>query len=150
MHRTPEQLRSDALRIWRAGLEAVRSPQLIFDAVEAAGTTLRVGDELHNLHEIERIAVVGGGKAAAGMAAALEQALGPRLLRTKQVSGLVSVPTDCWRPTDAIRLHVGRPAGANEPTADGVAGAEEMLRIVAQLGPRDLCICLISGGGSAL
>jgi glycerate 2-kinase len=150
MHRTSEQLRSDALRIWKAGLEAVRSPQLIFDAVEVEGTALRLGDELLDLREIERIAVVGGGKAAAGMAAALEQALGPRLLRTKQVSGLVSVPADCWRPTDAIRLHLGRPPGVNEPTADGVAGVHEMLRIVAELGPRDLCICLVSGGGSAL
>ena len=37
MLRTPEQLRADALRIWRAGLEAVRSPQLVFDAVEVEG-----------------------------------------------------------------------------------------------------------------
>ncbi len=150
MLRTPEQLRADALRIWRAGLDAVRSPHLIFDAVEVEGSTLRLGDEFFDLSAIDRIAVVGGGKAAAGMAVALEQALGPRLLRTKRVSGLVNVPADCLQPTDAIRLHVGRPAGVNEPTAEGVAGVREMLRIVGELGPRDLCICLISGGGSAL
>jgi glycerate 2-kinase len=150
MLRTPEHLRADALRIWRAGLKAVRSPQLIFDAVEVEGSTLRLGEEFFNLDEIERIAVVGGGKAAAGMAVALEQALGPWLLRSKGVSGLVNVPADCLQPTDAIRLHAGRPAGINEPTAEGVAGVSEMLRIVAELGPRDLCICLISGGGSAL
>lgn len=150
MLRTPEQLRADALRIWRAGLEAVRSPQLIFDAVEVEGSTLRLGDEFIDLNAIDRIAVVGGGKAAAGMAVALEQALGPKLLRAKGVSGLVNVPADCLQPTDAIRLHAGRPAGVNEPTAEGVAGVREMLRIVGELGPRDLCICLISGGGSAL
>ena len=150
MLRTPEQLRADALRIWRAGLEAVRSPQLIFDAVEVEGSTLRLGDEFFDLNAIDRIAVVGGGKAAAGMAVALEQALGPKLLRAKRVSGLVNVPADCLQPTDAIRLHAGRPAGVNEPTAEGVAGVREMLRIVGELGPRDLCICLISGGGSAL
>jgi glycerate 2-kinase len=150
MQRTPEQLRADALRIWRAGLDAVRSPQLVFDAVEVEGSTLRLGDEFFDLNAIERIAVVGGGKAAAGMAVALEQALGPRILRAKHVSGLVNVPADCLQPTDAIRLHAGRPAGLNEPTIEGVAGVREMLRIVAELGPRDLCICLISGGGSAL
>lgn len=150
MLRTPEQLRADALRIWRAGLEAVRSPQLIFDAVEVEVSTLRLGDEFFDLNGIERIAVVGGGKAAAGMAVALEQALGPRILRAKHVSGLVNVPADCLQPTDAIRLHAGRPASVNEPTIEGVAGVREMLRIVAELGPRDLCICLISGGGSAL
>ena len=29
-------------------------------------------------------------------------------------------------------------------------GAERILAIVQSLGPRDLCLCLISGGGSAL
>lgn len=150
MLRTSEQLRADALRIWRAGLEAVRSPQLVFDAVEVEGSTLRLGDEFFDLNAIDRIAVVGGGKAAAGMAVALEQALGPRILRAKHVHGLVNVPADCLQPTDAIRLHAGRPAGVNEPTAEGVAGVREMWKIVSRLGPRDLCICLISGGGSAL
>lgn len=150
MRRTPEQLRADALRIWQAGLDAVRSPQLIFDAVEVEGSTLRIGEEFIDLDAIDRIAVVGGGKAAAGMAVALEQALGPRLLKAKHVTGIVNVPADCLQPTDAIRLHAGRPAGLNEPTEAGVAGVREMLQLVSQLGPRDLCICLISGGGSAL
>ncbi|QDT72486.1 glycerate kinase type-2 family protein [Lacipirellula limnantheis] len=150
MLRTPEQLRADALRIWRAGLEAVRSPQLVFDAVEVEGSTLRLGEEFFDLNAMDRIAVAGGGKAAAGMAVALEQALGPRMLRAKRVSGVVNVPADCLQPTDAIRLHAGRPAGVNEPTAEGMVGVGEMLRIVSQLGPRDLCICLVSGGGSAL
>ena len=150
MIRTPQQLRADALQIWQAGLDAVRSPQLIFDAVEVEGSGLRVGDELLDLGHIDRIAVVGGGKAAAGMAIALEQALGPRLLRSKHVGGVVNVPADCVRTTDCIRLVAGRPAGVNEPTAEGAAGVAEMLRLVADLGPRDLCFCLISGGGSAL
>lgn len=150
MIRTPQQLRADALRIWQAGLDAVRSPQLIFDAVEVQGNGLRVGDELLDLGEIDRIAIVGGGKAAAGMAIALEQALGPRLLRSKDVGGVVNVPADCVHSTDRVRLVAGRPAGVNEPTAEGAAGVAEMLRLVANLGPRDLCFCLISGGGSAL
>jgi len=38
----------------------------------------------------------------------------------------------------------------NEPTAAGVEGAEHILRMVGELGPADLCLCLVSGGGSAL
>jgi len=38
----------------------------------------------------------------------------------------------------------------NEPTPEAAAGAAEILRLVGTLGPRDLCLCLISGGGSAL
>src|SRR5690606_20533271 len=49
-----------------------------------------------------------------------------------------------------IHLHGARPAGVNEPTEQGVAGAERILEIVSSLGPDDLCLVLISGGGSAL
>ena len=53
-------------------------------------------------------------------------------------------------PLQRIHLHAARPAGVNEPTPEGVAGAVEILRLVESLGPDDLCLCLISGGGSAL
>jgi hydroxypyruvate reductase len=102
------------------------------------------------LRSTGRIAVVGAGKAGAGMAAALEEALGPRLCANKEVSGWVNVPADCVRSLARIHLHAARPAGVNEPTAEGVAGAEEILRIVGSLASTDLCFALISGGGSAL
>ncbi|RIK81516.1 MAG: glycerate kinase [Planctomycetota bacterium] len=150
MLRTAMQLRRDALRIWTAGLAAVRSPRLIHQAVQVEQNLLALGDWQFDLDRVRRIAVVGGGKAAAGMAVALEQALGPRLLREKRLQGIVNVPADCLLPTDAIRLHPARPPGVNEPTLAAAAGAEEMLRLVAELDAPDLCLCLLSGGGSAL
>lgn len=150
MRRTPEQLRNDALRIWRAGVEAVRPANLIPQFVAVAGDTLQIGDEEFDLRQIDRLAIVGAGKAGAGMALALELALGDQLLREKNVTGWVNVPADCVQPTQVVHLHPARPAGVNEPTAAGVQGTVEILRLVAGLGPRDLCICLISGGGSAL
>ncbi len=69
---------------------------------------------------------------------------------TTQVSGWVNVPDDCVLPLKQIYLHGGRPAGVNEPTGAGVAGTLEILQLVASLGPNDLCIALLSGGGSAL
>jgi hydroxypyruvate reductase len=122
----------------------------MLEAVEIDRGRLRLGDEELALDEIDRIAVVGGGKAAAGMAATLEQILGPEVLQAKHVAGLVNVPADCLRATDRIRLNPARPSGVNEPTEEGVRGVKQMLRLVGELGPRDLCICLISGGGSAL
>jgi hydroxypyruvate reductase/glycerate 2-kinase len=50
----------------------------------------------------------------------------------------------------AIRLHGARPAGSNQPTAEGVAGVGAMLDLVASAGPHDVGLCLLSGGGSAL
>ena len=150
MPRSPETLRSDALRIWRAGVDAVLPARLVPAAVCVAENILWIGGEEFDLREIDRIVVVGAGKAGAGMVIALETALGPRVLQEKLVTGWVNVPADCVEPTRAIRLHAARPAGVNEPTLAGVAGTAEILRIVAELGPHDLCLALISGGGSAL
>ena len=143
-------LRTDALAIWHAGLESVRSERLVREALRVEGGSLIVGDQPIPLNAIRRIAVVGAGKAGAGMAAAVEDVLGPRLLDEKRVVGWVNVPADCVSTLGRIHLHAARPAGVNEPTPAGADGAVSILRIVESLGPDDLCLCLISGGGSAL
>jgi len=84
------------------------------------------------------------------MAAAVDEVLGDEWLAKKQVAGWVNVPADCVRPLRAIHLHAARAAGSNEPTAEGIAGAEAMLRMVGELSADDLCLALISGGASAL
>lgn len=144
------QLREDALAIWRAGVAAVRSDVLVRDTVRAEGDRLSIGHERLSLRSLRSLAVVGCGKAGAGMAAGLAAALGPELLAQKQVRGWVNVPDDCVHSLPRIHLHGARPAGINEPTEAGVQGAERMLELVQSLGPDDLCLCLISGGGSAL
>ena len=150
MQRSGEQLRNDAWRIWTAGVEAVKPRRLIPESLTVDGNDLWVGEQRFDLREIDRIAVVGAGKAGASMTVAVEQTLGPSLLREKQVCGLVNVPADCLQETSVVRLHAARPAGLNEPTASGVEGTRQILELVGSLGPRDLCLCLISGGGSAL
>jgi glycerate 2-kinase len=143
-------LRRDAMEIWQAGLDAVLPRRLVPNALRVEGPSLVVGNQTIPLGSVRRIAVVGAGKAGAGMAEAVEGALGPSLLAEKRVVGWVNVPADCVRPLACIHLHAARPAGVNEPTPQGAAGTAEILRIVESLGPDDLCLCLISGGGSAL
>jgi glycerate 2-kinase len=154
MPRSPQELRADALRIWHAGLAAVQSNRLMHGSVRIDAGHLLLGtpdeEEPIDLAGVRRIAVVGTGKAGAGMAAAFEEILGLELAEEKHLSGWLNVPADCVRKLMRIRLHAGRPAGVNEPTAEGIAGTEEILRIAGDLGPDDLCIALISGGGSAL
>ena len=150
MKRFCDQLRRDALAIWQAGVDAVRSDCLVRQAIRTDGSTLVLGEELLPLDVIGRIAVVGAGKAGAGMAAAVEEAPGPRWLAAKDVTGWVNVPADCVRPLTRIHLHPARPPGVNEPVPAGAEGTAAILRLVESLGPRDLCLCLISGGGSAL
>ncbi len=143
-------LREDVQAIWHAGLDAVRSDRLLRAAVQFDGECLVIDGAPLDLRNVNRIAVVGAGKAGAGMAAELEAILGERLMGEKQLAGWVNVPDDCVRQLTRIHLHGSRPAGCNEPTEAGVRGTEEILKIAAALGPRDLCLCLISGGGSAM
>ncbi|MGE3638381.1 MAG: glycerate kinase [Pirellulales bacterium] len=143
-------MRAAAERIWWAGVHAVQPAKLIPSVVQIADGQLQVGDETFDLAHVRRLAIVGAGKASAGMAVALEEVLGERLLRDKQAIGWVNVPADCILPTRSVHLQAARPAGVNEPRPEGVAGAERILEIVSSLSPDDLCICLISGGGSAL
>jgi hydroxypyruvate reductase len=119
-------------------------------AMRVDGRWLLIGDRAIDLGAVRRVAVVGAGKAGAGMAAELEAILGDRLLDEKGVTGWVNVPDDCVRPLRRIHLHGARPAGRNEPTEAGVFGAEQILKLVESLSADDVCIALISGGGSAL
>ncbi|MEX2142860.1 MAG: DUF4147 domain-containing protein [Pirellulales bacterium] len=146
----PLPLLAHAQQIWRAGLDAVRSERLMREAVRVDGDTLFIDGEPIDLKAVQRIVVVGGGKAGAGMSAELEAILGERLLAEKQVTGWVNVPDDCVRPLRQIHLHGARPPGRNEPMEAGVYGVRQMLKIVESLTGDDLCLALISGGGSAL
>lgn len=145
-----EKLRADAERIWRAGLAAVLPQRLVPEHVRLDGNWLLVGDHAIDLRPIERIAIVGAGKAAGAMAVALENVLGSRLLAEKKVSGWINVPADCVVPTQRVHLHAARPAGVNEPRPEGVGGTRRIQEIVSGLRSSDLCFCLLTGGGSAL
>ena len=133
-------LRRQARAIWDAAVAAVDPFELVNAAL--AGPELR-----RAIEGAGRILVVGGGKAGAAMTAGVESALADRLDR---VSGVVNVPGGAVRPMRAVRLLAGRPVGVNHPTAAGVAGVGEMLDLVKTVGPNDLGLCLLSGGGSAL
>jgi hydroxypyruvate reductase/glycerate 2-kinase len=136
-----ETLRRHARAIWDAAVAAVE-PALLVRSALAPGTDLSDA-----VRRARRVLVVGGGKAGAAMTDGLETALADRL---NDVAGLLNVPAEAVRPTRKVRLHAARPAGSNHPTAEGVAGTTEMLRLMADAGPDDVGLCLLSGGGSAL
>jgi hydroxypyruvate reductase/glycerate 2-kinase len=136
------QLRHDAAAIWQAAVAAVRADDLVRAAFAEPGLGLREA-----LADARRILVVGAGKAGAAMSAGLELALADSL---DKVEGLVNVPAQSVRPLEVVRLHAARPAGTNQPTPEGVAGTRAILDLVATAAPDEVCICLLSGGGSAL
>jgi hydroxypyruvate reductase len=143
-------LRQQAEMIWRAGVAAVDSERLVRNVVKRDGNRLHICGEVIDLTSISRIVVVGAGKAGAGMARGIEKALDVATLSGIQSVGWINVPADCVTPLKWIHLHPARPAGVNEPTADGVVGSEKILELVDSLTSKDICLVLISGGGSAL
>lgn len=87
------------------------------------------------------VIVVGAGKAAASMAAVLEQQW-PGPLR-----GLVIVPYGHGTACEQIEVvEAGHPV----PDANGVAATQRILELVAGLSADDTVVCLLSGGGSSL
>ncbi len=142
-------LKDDAIAIWQAGVDAVRSDRLVTENLALSETQLQIGEHAVDLESFDRVVVVGGGKAGAGMVAGTESALAP-LAEKKKLAGWVNVPADCVRPTRWIHLHAARPPAVNEPRPEGVEGTKRILDLVSSLTPRDLCLCLLSGGGSAL
>jgi hydroxypyruvate reductase/glycerate 2-kinase len=131
-------LRTHALSIWQAALDAARPEPLVHAALQP----LR-----ESLERAPRILVVGAGKAGGAMAEAVETALPDFLGR---MEGLVNVPADAVRPLRRIELHAARPRSSNFPTAAGVVGTRRIRELVGGARPEDVCLCLLSGGGSAL
>src|SRR5690606_16763287 len=68
------------------------------------------------------------------------------------LDGWINVPEGTDAGLAASDLHVcqARPAGVNEPTELAVQGTQAILDAVASASKRDLCLVLLSGGGSAL
>lgn len=145
-----QKLRDDARQIWKTGVAAVDSQQLVKQALQLKGQTLWIQDQPIDLSETRRIVVIGAGKAGAGMATGLEAVLLDSTPFPGIVEGWINVPADCVQTLRCIQLHPARPAGLNEPTRAGVQGSAQILDLVQTLDPSDLCICLLSGGGSAL
>ncbi len=114
---------------FQAGLKAVRAEAVLPPHLPPvpAGRTL----------------VVGAGKAAAAMAAAVE-AYWPE---AAPLEGLVITRHGHGLPTRRIRVvEAGHPL----PDAAGLQAAGEILRRVAGADPRDFILALLSGGGSSL
>ena len=113
----------------------------LFDAAVAAADPARIVPQHLPESPKGRTIVVGAGKAAAAMAAAVETHWrGP-------LQGLVVARVGHRAPTKRIRVIE---AGHPNPDIAGMAAAAEILSLVRGLTSDDLVLALISGGGSAL
>ena len=131
-----------ALRIFRVALEAADPYRAVSSHLSFDGRTIRAGRNRFSISGFDRIQVIGAGKASLAMARAVEKTLGQYVS-----GGLINVPEGAPRELRRIEVnHCSHPI----PDERGAEGALGMLEIARQAGPRDLLICVISGGASAL
>lgn len=136
------KLRKHAAEIFRAALGAADPIEAILRHVRLDGDSLVAGRRRYRLADYDRVLVVGAGKAGAAMGRALERLLGRRIS-----GGWINVKYGHVAPLRRIRLHeCGHPV----PDAAGVEGARQIAELASSAGERDLLVCVISGGASAL
>lgn len=147
---TQDSLYQEAVAIWKSGLEAVDARKLVRELISVSGNELKVGELEFPIEQLDNIIVVGFGKASGAMAAGLEDAIDGPAGRRLSVKGLINVPNDKTVRTHRTEVRPCRPPGENLPTAEVVAATREIVNLVQSAQKNDLCICLVSGGGSAL
>ena len=134
--------REAAAAIWRAALAAGDVTPLVARQLRVDGSALIAGDVTLDLNRLQRVLVLGIGKAAAAMARAVESILGDRVSE-----GFVVVKDGYRLPT--ARIEVAE-AGHPVPDARGLEASGRLLTLASSAGERDLVLVLVSGGGSAL
>lgn len=143
-HGTCVNARKLVLGALEAALLAADPKRSVKKNVTLKGNMLRIANYRYHLDDFDHVYAIGAGKASGYMAEALNE-----ILRDRITSGLVIIPDnfrvklrtgriDIWRATHPI------------PNDMGVKGTNKMLDIVKDVTSKDLVICLISGGGSAL
>ncbi|MGB8516835.1 MAG: glycerate kinase [Gallionella sp.] len=130
------------IEILNAALAAVDPYRAVLNALRVEGDFLQVADAKYNLASFDKIIVVGAGKATARMTLAVESLLGDKIS-----AGLIAVKEGHTAPLNFIeQIEASHPV----PNAAGVAATARILEMAGAANEKTLCLCLISGGASAL
>jgi glycerate-2-kinase len=135
--RTPRQILEE---LFRAAFAAVDPVAAVRAAVRVQGGTLQIAGEC--VPPRARLRVLAAGKAAAGMAAALEEIAGDRI-----VGGLVVTKVGHGRELRRLAL---RESAHPVPDERSEAAGRALLACAAEGSADEIMIVLLSGGASAL
>lgn len=136
-----QEWRSRLRQIFAAGLAAVAPDGALLRHVRRTGDRLQAGNREYDLSR-RRLIVLGAGKGAAPMAAALENLLGDRI-----AAGCIVVKYAHGLPLQRIHL---LEAAHPVPDQSGEKAAWQLLCMAKQATADDLIIALFTGGASAL
>lgn len=137
-------MRDDALNILEAALESVDPKTAVMEKLKVIEGNIMVDGLTRPLSDVNRVLIVGGGKAGGPMTEALEEILGDWI-----EGGVVNIlrGTETRYSVNRVKLN---PSSHPVPDEGGVRGVQEMMRLTSNLSPDDLVFSIISGGGSSL
>lgn len=137
--RTP--LRADALAIAEAGYQSLDIERVFRDKVELRDSTLTVHGHSYNLKKFSNIYVIGVGKGSGFAARGLEKVLSERITK-----GFVIDSTPVRNLQHVYAFRGTHPL----PSPQNIDATEEVVKLLHKADRKDLVICIICGGGSAL
>ena len=141
-------LRKIGLESLEKALYAVKPKNLIEKSIKTQNGFLIIKNDRYSLSDYEKIYIIGGGKAAAEMAVTLEKILSDTT--DIMYEGIINIPKGLDLKSNVSTKITFNYATHPIPNENGLNGTKSMMKIIEKTSNRDLVICLISGGGSAL
>ncbi|WP_136589198.1 glycerate kinase type-2 family protein [Salinigranum halophilum] len=129
-----------ALACLEAGIAAAHPERVLESSLRLDGDDLHVADAVYDCSAYDRCVVVGGGKAAAGVADALERVLGDRI----DAGAVVTYDPGTGERIDHL------PGDHPVPSERGVESTRRVVDLVTQADEETLVLCVVTGGASAL
>jgi glycerate 2-kinase len=135
-------MRNDALKIFSAAVRAVQPQFLLSRHMRWQNNQLQLGQQLFDQQHINKLFIIGAGKASAAMAREAEIVLGNRI-----DAGIIVTKYEHACKLKTIQcIEAGHPV----PDENGLLAGRETIRLLKNAGEKDVVVALISGGASAL
>lgn len=131
-----------AVYILNKAIESVQAENLLEKSLEVSKNSIKIKDEIFNIAD-RRVFIIAFGKSAWPMAIFFENKL-----KNKISAGVAIGIRTKAKPKNILAIEGGHP----QPTKMSEKGAKEILKLKSKykITKKDLIVCLISGGGSAL
>lgn len=132
--------REKALAIVEAALSSIQPSQVLKNTVTFENSTLTIRDVSFDLHNFERVFLVGFGKGSSGVSKYLENLLGERLTAGFDIDVV-----------DEVFEKIQYTKGTHPlPSSVNIDYTQQVLENLHDLTEKDLVLVVICGGGSAL
>lgn len=135
-------MRNDALKIFSAAVRAVQPQFLLPRHMRWHNNQLQLGEQLFDQQHINKLFIIGAGKASAAMAREAEIVLGNRI----DAGVIVTKYEHAFKLKTIQCIEAGHPV----PDENSLLAGRETIRLLKNAGEKDVVVALISGGASAL